>query len=134
MRLNATVGKLLAAVVMTAAASVHAQAYPNRPITLVVGFGAGGGTDTAARMVAKDLAAELKQSVVVENRAGAGARSAPPQWRKPSRTATPSSSVPVLSSPSFLRSGGIRHMTRLSSFNLWHSLERFPLCWWLILQ
>ena len=72
MRLNATVGKLLAAVVMTAAASVHAQAYPNRPITLVVGFGAGGGTDTAARMVAKDLAAELKQSVVVENRAGAG--------------------------------------------------------------
>ncbi|HEY9095437.1 MAG TPA: tripartite tricarboxylate transporter substrate binding protein [Hydrogenophaga sp.] len=54
------------------ALSSHAQAFPTKPITVVVGFGAGGGTDTAARLMAKDLAEELGQPVVVENRAGAG--------------------------------------------------------------
>lgn len=47
-------------------------AFPSRPITMVVGFGAGGGTDTAARLIAKNLSAELQQTVIVENRAGAG--------------------------------------------------------------
>jgi len=48
------------------------QAYPARPITIVVAYPPGGQNDVAARIVSQALAAQLKQSVVVENRAGAG--------------------------------------------------------------
>jgi tripartite-type tricarboxylate transporter receptor subunit TctC len=49
-----------------------AQAYPDKPITLVQGFAAGGNADTIARIVAQGLARELGQSVVVEAKTGAG--------------------------------------------------------------
>ena len=54
------------------AAGVHAQAFPSRSVTLTVGFAPGGGTDTAARIVAQKLSENIGQSVVVENKAGAG--------------------------------------------------------------
>ena len=46
--------------------------FPTRPVTLTVGFAPGGGTDTAARIIARKLSENIGQSVVVENRAGAG--------------------------------------------------------------
>ena len=63
---------LAGAVLAAAAATCHAQNFPARPVTLTVGFAPGGGTDTAARIVARKLSENIGQSVVVENRAGAG--------------------------------------------------------------
>ncbi len=50
----------------------HAQAYPERPITLIVPFPPGGVADTVARPLAEALGQELKQSAIIENKGGAG--------------------------------------------------------------
>ena len=55
-----------------AAGSVLAQAYPNRTVTLVVPFAAGGPTDVVARTIGQAMSRSLGQSVVVENKLGAG--------------------------------------------------------------
>jgi tripartite-type tricarboxylate transporter receptor subunit TctC len=52
--------------------SAVAQEFPKRPITMVVGFAAGGAADTAARLIAKKLSDNLGVPVLVDNRAGAG--------------------------------------------------------------
>jgi tripartite-type tricarboxylate transporter receptor subunit TctC len=53
-----------------------AQAYPNRPITLIVPFGAGGPTDVFARIVAEHMSRTLGQRLVIENVTGAGGTTA----------------------------------------------------------
>jgi tripartite-type tricarboxylate transporter receptor subunit TctC len=62
---------LLAALVPASYAAAQGS-FPTHGVTLTVGFSAGGGTDTAARNVAKKLSENIGQPVVVENRAGAG--------------------------------------------------------------
>jgi tripartite-type tricarboxylate transporter receptor subunit TctC len=54
-----------------ASGAVLADAYPNRPIRLVVPYGTGGGSDILARQIGAELQVRWKQGVVVENRAGA---------------------------------------------------------------
>jgi tripartite-type tricarboxylate transporter receptor subunit TctC len=49
-----------------------AQAYPARPVTIIVGFPAGGGADIAARLTGQWLSQRLGQSFIIENRPGAG--------------------------------------------------------------
>src|SRR5512134_2134700 len=56
--------------------------FPSRPVTMIVGFAPGGGTDTAARIIAKAATEALGQSVIVENRAGAGGNIAHEQVAK----------------------------------------------------
>jgi tripartite-type tricarboxylate transporter receptor subunit TctC len=69
--LIAAVGVVVAAAV--AAAQDGAASYPNRPIKIIVPFAAGGTTDVLARIVGQALTAKWGQSVIIENRAGAGA-------------------------------------------------------------
>ena len=63
---------LLSIALLALAGESRAQAWPNKPITLIVGFAAGGATDTAARIIAKKLSDNLGVSVIVDNKAGAG--------------------------------------------------------------
>jgi tripartite-type tricarboxylate transporter receptor subunit TctC len=67
-----TTRTVLAASALVVAGVVGGQSFPTRPVTLTVGFAPGGGTDTAARIVAQKLSENLGQSVVVDNKAGAG--------------------------------------------------------------
>ena len=68
-----------------------AQAYPTKPITLVVPFAAGGPTDVVARVLGAAMTRTLGQSVLIENKTGAGGTiAAAARWHARSPTATPS--------------------------------------------
>ena len=63
---------LLAAAAFALAGAAHAESFPDRPIRLIVPFAPSGSTDLAARLVAEYAGRELGQSIVVDNKAGAG--------------------------------------------------------------
>ena len=67
-----TLRRIAALLSATAAFAASAQEYPNRPITLIVPFAAGGPTDTLARIFATRMGKTLNATIVVENVAGAG--------------------------------------------------------------
>jgi tripartite-type tricarboxylate transporter receptor subunit TctC len=66
----------VALLAMMVAESAYAQDYPNRPITLVVPYAAGGGNDLFARIASEKMSRTLGQQIVIENRPGAGGSTA----------------------------------------------------------
>jgi tripartite-type tricarboxylate transporter receptor subunit TctC len=62
---------IVATLALAAAGWSHAQAYPNKPLTMVVPFPPGGAADITARLVAKGLSEHMGQPIVIENKPGA---------------------------------------------------------------
>jgi tripartite-type tricarboxylate transporter receptor subunit TctC len=62
----------LSALTLLAANAAIAQNYPNRPITMIVGFPPGGSTDAAARILQDPMGSALGQQIIIDNRGGAG--------------------------------------------------------------
>lgn len=97
--------------------AIAQQAYPSKPIKLMVGFAPGGSGDIAARLVAEKLTQELKQPVIVENRPGAGgnigaelvARAAPDGY-----TLLVSSTGQIVINPSLYKKMSINPMNDLA--------------------
>jgi tripartite-type tricarboxylate transporter receptor subunit TctC len=93
-----------AAALPAAARSAEAQPYPTKPITIVVPFGPGTGTDTLTRVIAQPLGIALNQTTVIENKPGANgaigatqvARAAPDGHTLLMSTNSPLSAAPTL--------------------------------------
>lgn len=70
--MRALVKLVVMAGALLAAGAAHAQEFPTKPIRILVGFGVGGGTDVLAREIGPKMTENWGQSVVVDNRPGAG--------------------------------------------------------------
>jgi tripartite-type tricarboxylate transporter receptor subunit TctC len=98
---------IVGAIVLAAAsAGVFAQAYPTKPVTIIVPWPPGGPSDIAARPMAKALTDEMKQTFIIDNRGGAGgnigtamvAKAAPDGY-----TLLITSSAPIVINPSLYK-------------------------------
>jgi tripartite-type tricarboxylate transporter receptor subunit TctC len=83
-------------VVTVASAGTVAQSYPSRPVRLVVGFAPGGAADTVARAMSDALGRALGQTIVVDNKPGAGSSLAAEHVAK----STPDGYTLLIASPS----------------------------------
>ena len=93
MRLNRYLKSMLAILALGAGMSAPTLAqdsYPSKPLKVVVPFPAGGATDILTRAITEKLAVKLGQSVVIENRPGAGANIGAAYVAKQRQTGTPS--------------------------------------------
>ena len=57
--------------VVAVCAAARCETYPEKPVTFIIPFAAGGGSDVIARLLQEDILKELGQPIVIENRAGA---------------------------------------------------------------
>lgn len=71
MLLPRSTASLVAIAFAVLSAAAHAQTYPAKPITFIIPFGAGGGTDVIARTLQEDIRKEFGQPIIIDNRPGA---------------------------------------------------------------
>ena len=118
---------LVAAGVALVSPALRADNYPSKPITLVAVFGPGSASDTICRVIAQPLSVALKETVIVENRAGANgalaalyvARSAPDGYTLLMATNSPLSAAPFLMrNVSYDPVKDFTAVTRVGSFTL----------------
>lgn len=68
--MKACFNALAVVLLLVSAGSVHSQAYPTKPVRIMVGYSPGGGVDTTARIIAAALSELWGGTVIVENRPG----------------------------------------------------------------
>jgi tripartite-type tricarboxylate transporter receptor subunit TctC len=95
-----------AAVLPAASRIARAQTYPSRPVTLIVGFAAGGPTDTVVRILAEGMRASLHQNVIIENVTGANGSLGPTRAGTGSKA---HSLAPTMAPPG---AGAVHHVNR----------------------
>ena len=78
----------IAGLVMLACGTAWSQAYPSKPVRVVIVFAPGGATDVVGRLVFQKVGEQMNQQFLIDNRAGRAAPSAPPSWRRARPTAT----------------------------------------------
>ena len=120
------------AIALTPAAAFAQAGFPNKPITLSVGFAAGGGTDITARILAKKLAGQLGQPVNVDNKPGAGGNWAAALAARANSDGyfihlTNIGSLTVSHTP---RKNWVTTRVRISRRSRWRCSS--PMCWWSI--
>ena len=89
MRTHRNFARMALATLAALAAGLAGAQFPDHPVTMVVPFPPGGVADTVARPVAEAMSRELKQPVVIENKAGAGGAIGMAHVAKAKPTATP---------------------------------------------